>query len=62
MKILSKSVYFTSTSLFSADNSGNKHLNKLATLNGQAVVLQFVLRSDEDVKRSRNKNYKLLVP
>ena len=42
--------------------NGNRILQKCARLNGESVVLQIVLRSDQDVINSRHKAYKLLVP
>jgi hypothetical protein len=41
---------------------GNSHRYKKVSVNGEDVVLTFVVRSDEDVKRSHHPAYKLLVP
>lgn len=39
-----------------------KIIKKKVTFEGKPVILEVVIRSDEDVNNSRNKAYKLLVP
>ena len=57
-----KCVVVTSTNNVLMDGNGNRIVNKAAMVSGKPVLLQFTIRSDKDVKESRNNSYKLLVP
>ncbi len=56
--------YITSTSITSCDvdENGNTLYFKPAKLHGRNTILTIVVRSDNDVKKSRHPKYKLLVP
>lgn len=57
-----KPVFFTSSNHVCVDDSGNKLIYKAARINGDSVILQFVVRSDRDIQSSRHPSYRLLVP
>jgi hypothetical protein len=57
-----KPFYITSSSVVDLDSSGNKVINKVAKVNGDAVILKFVIRSKDDILKSRHQKYELLVP
>lgn len=57
-----KPLFSSSSNLDKIDQSGNRRIYKATTLNGTSVVLQFVVRSDKDIKDSHHQCYRLLVP
>ncbi len=57
-----KPIFATSSSHLDTDSDGNIVLSKPSKINGRPVVLQFVMRSDKDIQKSRHASYKLLVP
>jgi hypothetical protein len=57
-----KPLFVSSSNHLSNDLSGNTVLSKPSRINGKPVVLQFVIRSDRDIQKSRHSSYKLLVP
>ncbi len=57
-----KPLFVTSSNLLRVDEIGNRVIYKAAKINGDNVVLQFVVRSEKDVEKSRHQSYQLLVP
>ena len=62
MKAKNKPFYTTSSNWIGTGANGNKILYKAAKMDGNGVVLQFVIRSDKDISQARHKSYKLIVP
>jgi hypothetical protein len=54
--------FLSPTVVSNADQNGNKFVCKMVNLHGKSTLLQFVIRSEQDVVSTRNKGYKLLVP
>lgn len=59
---IQKPLFVTSSNLVGVDEIGNRIIYKAAQINGDNVVLKFVLRSEKDVEKSRHQSYQLLVP
>lgn len=54
--------YITSTSHIKYDESGNVIVTRVVKDNGDARVLKFIIRTDDDVRRDRINSYPILVP
>jgi len=56
--------YFNSASISSENTMKGEHYSviKPSHINGSPVVLNFIVRTKDDLKKSRNKAYNLLVP
>lgn len=62
MKTISKPIFPSKSKDSGNDRNGNTVITKHAKMHGEDVVLQIVIRSRQDLEKSRLKAYKLLVP
>ena len=43
-------------------SNGDSSISRNVKLKGESIMLNFVIRTPEDLDKARNKSYKLLVP